>query len=107
MGIEPTYVVEAVDEADKWTNPISPCLDLMPDHPGYGALNLSIAGTFSGTVTLQRRFGQYGDWRAVETYTSETETRLVDTERIVQYRLGIDDGDYSSGTANCRLGSSR
>lgn len=71
-----------------------------------GFLNISISGTWVGTVTLQRRFGGSGTYYDVNTWTANTEKALIDPERKVQYRLGIKTGDYSSGTAVCRLGRS-
>lgn len=69
-----------------------------------GFLNISVSGSWSGTVTLQRRFGSSGTFYDVETWTANAEKALIDPERKVQYRLGIKTGDYSSGVATCRLG---
>ena len=67
--------------------------------------NLDIAGTWTGTVSLQRSVGEVGSWVTVATYTSNTSTTYDDglDNSEVYYRLGIDTGDYGSGTAECAL----
>lgn len=72
------------------------------DSSGY--LNISIRGTFTGTVTLQRSFDKGSTWRTVKTWTAGTEESLTDHEVGVMYRLGIAPGGYTSGTAVVRLG---
>lgn len=68
-----------------------------------GDLNISISGTFSGTVTLQRKFGIAGSAVDVEIYTETYEGQLNEFEKEVYYRLGIKTGEYTSGTAVLRL----
>lgn len=69
-----------------------------------GYMNVSISGTFVGTVVLQRSFDKGATWHAVSTYTSITETSLTDQELGVLYRLGCP-SSWTSGTAICRLGN--
>lgn len=70
-----------------------------------GWFSLSISGIWAGTVTVQRRTldPSIGDWKSVETFTANTEKRGLEPEINVEYRVGIDSGDYTSGTALVRL----
>lgn len=63
-----------------------------------GKFNLSISGTFVGTVTVQRKRLNESTYRDVESYTTETE---ANGEVIGKWdvRVGIKTGDYTSGTA--------
>lgn len=63
---------------------------------------VSLSGAFVATVTLQRRFDG-ANWRNVEVYTVETEKDGLAAEGQL-IRLGIETGDYTSGTAVCRIG---
>jgi hypothetical protein len=67
--------------------------------PMYGEIDLSIAGTFEGTLTLQRSFDGGNNWRNVDTFTTSTETYFYEPKYDVYYRIGFKTGDYSSGTA--------
>jgi hypothetical protein len=62
-----------------------------------GSFNLSISGTFSATVTVQR--SEDGTtWRDVDTWTAPSEE--VGYDPILNYyRVGVATGDYTSGTA--------
>lgn len=66
--------------------------------------NLSVSGTWAGTVTLQRSFDNGSTWVDVWSTTSNVETAVESIESGVLYRLGIKSGNYTSGTAVCRLG---
>ena len=75
-----------------------------------GQFNVSISGTFSGTVTLQRKFSDETDWFDINSWTAafegwdeEPSSRSTIPE-IVTYRLGFKTGDFSSGSAKCRIG---
>lgn len=69
-----------------------------------GDFNLSISGTFVGTITVQRSFDQGSTWRDVDTFTAPIETAGSDPEPVVVYRAGIKTGEYTSGTASIRIG---
>jgi hypothetical protein len=59
------------------------------------------SGTWVATVTLQRSFDLGTTWEDVETYTtngSKSYDDLLDNQDI-QYRIGVDTGDFTSGTA--------
>jgi hypothetical protein len=62
-----------------------------------GHFNLSISGTFSATVTVQRSFDNT-NWFDVDTFTSPIETYGFDPSQCY-YRAGIKTGAYTSGTA--------
>jgi len=63
--------------------------------------SITISGTWTATVTLQRSIDEPGAWVDVSTYTGNTTTTYNDAldNQIVYYRIGIDVGDYTSGTA--------
>lgn len=66
---------------------------------------ISITGTFTATVTLQRSFDEGATWQDVTPYTVPTSTTVLDglDDQIVWYRVGIKLGDYTSGTAAASL----
>lgn len=65
--------------------------------------NLSVAGTFTGTVTLQRSFDGGTTWRDVWS-TSQPAEEIVDTpEPDVLWRAGIKTGNFGTGSASIRL----
>ena len=72
-------------------------------------LNVSIAGTWVGTITLQRRFGSNDSESSRDitggSWTENAEEELYDHEEGVEYRIGFKTSDYTSGTANVRLGA--
>lgn len=68
-------------------------------------MNISVAGTWSGTATLQRRFGSSDFARDVANFLDNAEESLYDHEEGVEYRLGIKTGNYTSGTCIVRLGA--
>lgn len=63
---------------------------------------VNIKGTFTATVTLQRRSDVSEDWEDIKTYTAPTSD--VDNisdgleNQIVFYRIGVKTGDFTSGT---------
>jgi hypothetical protein len=91
-------VTKDISAENTFTENISP----MYNNPS-GALNLSISGTWEGTVTLQRSFDEGENWYDVDEFTLNIQTLLADYELGVRYRVGIKTGDYTSGTASVRL----
>lgn len=65
--------------------------------------NVSISGTWSGTITLQRSFDDGSTWLDVKTYTANAEEKGFEPEAGVTYQLGFETGNYTSGTAAVRL----
>ena len=66
-----------------------------------GSFNLSISGTFVGTVTVQRS-DDGTTWRDTDTWTAVSEDVGYDPV-LNYYRVGIATGNYTSGTANAFL----
>jgi hypothetical protein len=70
--------------------------------------SVSVAGTFSALVVLQRRFGS-GAWQAVPSpdgttgWSAPTE-QTYEADESCSIRLGIPTGGFTNGTAVCRLG---
>lgn len=69
-----------------------------------GAFDLSIAGTFAATVTVQRSYDNSA-WRDVDTFTNPTEETGFQGE-IAYYRAGVKTGDFTSGSASVSLAGS-
>ncbi len=67
------------------------------------AIVISLSGTWVATVTLQRSFDAGGTWVDYITYTSNASTEVIEARDDVQYRLGVDTGDYTSGTVVAEL----
>lgn len=68
-----------------------------------GLFNVSVSGTFSGTVSLERSFDSGDTWELVEEYGVPTEEVVTVADNTVYWRIGFAPGDYSSGTAAVRL----
>lgn len=69
----------------------------------FGNFNVSISGTWSGTVTVQRSFDKGVTWMDVEAFTANAEKRGDEGERDVRYRAGFKSGNYTSGVAAVRI----
>lgn len=66
---------------------------------------LTINGTFTATITLQRSLGEPGTWTDVDNLTipvAQTRNDSLDNQ-IAYYRLGIKAGNYTSGSASVAL----
>jgi hypothetical protein len=95
------HVSATITAQATWTDPIAPV-----HKSATGFLNISVYGaTWSATVTLQRRFyhGAWTDWVDVEEFTENSEKQLYDLEPKCQYRIGVDTGDWTSGSVVVRL----
>jgi len=68
-----------------------------------GYFNISISGTWVGTVTAQRSFDGGSTWLDVATWTVNTEEYGFDPEREVWYRVGVKAAEYVSGSPIVRL----
>lgn len=69
------------------------------------AFTVTIAGTFVGTLTLQRSVSEPGAWVDITNYTVPVTTSVNDAldNQIIYYRIGIKSGNYTSGTADASL----
>lgn len=65
--------------------------------------NVSIEGTWSATVLLQRSFDGGTTWYTVGSYTSVQELLVDTTESGVLWRCGVATGGFTSGTVAIRL----
>ncbi len=74
---------------------------------GTRVINLTIEGTWTGTLTLQKAFGEPVGWSDVGTYVGNVTTTIADAadNQIVYYRIGFKTGDYTSDTAEVSLTS--
>ena len=70
-----------------------------------GYFNLSISGTWVGTITVQRSFDLGSTWLDVDTFTVNTEEYGLEPEHTnpVYYRIGAKANAFTSGSANLRL----
>jgi len=78
-------------------NTFSDSIAIPPD----GLVGLSISGSFSATVTVQR----YLDgWKDVEDFTSATEKNMQSAVGL-KMRVGVKTGNYTSGTVEILMQS--
>jgi len=68
-----------------------------------GYFNLSLSGTWTATVTVQRSFDNGATWFDVDTWTENTQEYGLEPERNVCYRVGVKAGDFTVGTIDARL----
>ncbi|MDE2439846.1 MAG: hypothetical protein KGP14_02385 [Betaproteobacteria bacterium] len=98
--------VSSISGANQFTNSIR-VTGLSSGSGGANQRNftVTISGTFVATVKLQRSFGIVGAWNDYKTYTAPATDNINDglDNQIVYYRLGIDTGGYTSGTAVLNL----
>lgn len=66
---------------------------------------VTITGTFTATVRVQRSVGAPGAWEDFRSYTAPTNTPLNDEldNQIIFYRVGVKTGEFTSGTINAEL----
>lgn len=76
---------------------------IIPRQHSIRDLNVSIKGTFVATVKVQRRFKGETGWGTLITANSEYEGSISENENGVAYKIGVDNGDYTSGTIYVRL----
>ena len=70
-----------------------------------GYFNLSISGTWTGTLTVQRSWDLGDTWLDVDTFIANTEEYGLEPEHtnVVLYRIGAKVDALSSGSAILRL----
>ena len=68
-----------------------------------GYFNISISGTWVGTVSVQRSYDGGSTWFDVASWTANTEEYGFECERGIYYRAGVKTGDFTSGTVVIRL----
>lgn len=68
-----------------------------------GWFNISVAGTWEGSITLQRSFDDGENWFDITVYTDNEQNYDQEIESDMLYRIGFKAGDHDSGTALVRL----
>lgn len=70
-----------------------------------GYFNLSISGTWAGTITVQRSWDKGDTWLDVDTFIANTEEYGLEPERTsdVLYRVGAKSNGLDSGSSILRL----
>lgn len=87
-----TKINTTISAADTFTDPVQL----------IGDFNLSVSGTFSGTLTVQRSRDQ-STWLDVDTFTAPAEEVGYDPEYNF-YRVGCKAGELASGSVVVRIG---
>lgn len=82
---------------DQWTVP-SYFSTEDSETAGVGTIDISVAGTFTATVTLQRSFDDGVTWRDVASYTTATESSVANPNQSVKWRLGVKTGNFTSSS---------
>ena len=89
MATTATVASGSVGAADSWVGPIAAL---------HGRFDVGISGTFTATVTVQRRpYGFAGGWRDIETFTDGVE-RTGYSAGAWEVRAGCKAAEYTSGT---------
>jgi len=93
-------VTQSIAAGNTFTDPI-----LVTGTEAARIFAITITGTWSATVTLQRSIGAVGAWVDVVGYTDNQSATLDDSlsNQIIYYRIGIKSGGYTSGTATVTL----
>jgi len=81
-----------------WSDSIFPGMD-----NSDGFANVSIVGTFAGKVTIQRSIDEEATWNDVDYFTAPEEIDIIDRMRNTAYRIGMKEGDFSSGSVTATI----
>lgn len=88
-------VLNLYKELDMTTNDYTPIFEL------HDTWELSITGTWTGTVTVLRRFNATDDWGVVQSYTENIEDSTFFKGGAVAYYMVVV-GTPGTGTAKVR-----
>lgn len=77
--------------------------DALDVHQYGNYVNVSITGTFTANVVVQRSFDGGVTWLDRATYTTAKEDTLMEIEPSL-YRIGVKTGGFTSGSVSVRLG---
>lgn len=93
-------VTKTITAGDVFTDPI-----LVTGAGASRAFGISVTGSWSAVVTLQRSIGAIGAWTNLTSYLITQSTSLNDAleNQVVYYRVGVKGGDYTSGTVVATL----
>jgi hypothetical protein len=95
-------VTKQISSADDWTDPPI----RVTGSENARQFQIIIEGTFTATVKLQFAFSPDGPWNDQgQTWSTPVSTTYNDGQdgSIIYYRIGVDAGDYTSGTVTCTL----
>lgn len=112
------------DGSTNYTDPISPAgdwgkstdnmfMNVSEDHECYGTLPVFVFGTgWEATVSIQYRTSPSGTWYDLYDgngtqvlYTGPVHFNIIDCTPGIQYRIGIANGSFTSGTVILQLGN--
>lgn len=87
-------VTESINADNTFSDPIR-----VAGVEGQRSFGITIAGTFTATLTLQYSVAEPGSWVDVTTYTTEISTSYNDDldNQIIYYRIGVKAGAFTSG----------
>lgn len=94
-------VTKQINGADDWTDPIR-----VTGSENARIFQIIVEGTFTATVKLQFAFASDGPWNDQgQTWTAPVSTNYDDGQdgSIIYYRIGVDTGDYTTGTVTATL----
>lgn len=95
------YVSQTASGENQWTG------DIRISGSGTSQRRFTVvrSGTWTANVTLQRSVAEPGAWVDVATYTTNGTTNFDDglDDQIIYYRLGVNTGDYTSGSATLSM----
>ena len=105
-----TYVAAELSENNTFSDWIKPKQNAKIITLPSGFLDLIITGTWSGTLTLQKRYNHgtdddpdYTDIFDVDSITINKCRMIEDYSECVDFRIGFKSGDYTSGIALVRF----
>jgi len=90
-------VTKTITSVNSFTDAIA------PNHNVGGSLALRVAGSWTGTVTLQCSFDSGTTWDDSTTYTTNTIKIIVTPVDGILYRVGVKNEDSISGTVEVGL----
>lgn len=87
-------VTESINVENTFSDPIR-----VAGVEGQRAFGITIAGTFTATITLQYSVAEPGSWVDVTTYTTSQSISYNDDldNQIIYYRIGVKAGAFTSG----------
>lgn len=94
-------VTKDISSADDWTDTIR-----VIGNGNARVFQIVLSGTWVGTAKLQFAFSESGPWNDTDqSWTANIDTTYDDGQEdsVIYYRLGIDTGDYTSGTLTATL----
>jgi len=104
------YIATELSAGDSFSDWIKPKQNTKIITLPSGFLDLIITGSWSGSLTLQKRYNHgtdedpdYTEIFDVDTITINKCRIIEDYSECVEFRIGFKAGDYTSGTALVRM----